>query len=357
MDKTTFNRLLAIGFEKNVSDIHFEVGYPPLFRARGQLIRSKLENLTDEDTQNIVEIILDQSHRKVDEDFTEFDTSYSVSEVGRFRVSIFRQRHHLGVVMRTIPIEVRDFEPLNLPSVLNEISEARHGLILVTGPTGNGKSTTVAAMIKRINESRNANILTIEDPIEFLFSGGKSCVIQREVGIDTPDFQTAIRSAMRMDPDVVMVGELRDLETIDSCIKAAETGHLVISTLHTHNTVSTITRLVSYFPPEAQDILRQRLSEILVAVVSLRLLPTINGEGLIPAVEIMRTTPSIQACIREPDRLSDIKQYMERGREQYQMITFDQYLVHLCQNNLISLDEALAASDSSDLERNLMVTS
>lgn len=356
MDKSTLNRLLAIGFEKGVSDIHFEVGYPPLFRARGQLIRSKLDNLSDQDTQNITQIILESNRRKFSENFNELDTSYSVEDVGRFRVSIFRQRSHFGIVMRVIPIEVLNFESLNLPAILGEIADSSRGLILVTGPTGNGKSTTLASMIRHINDKRYANIITIEDPIEFLFTPDKSCIIQREVGVDTESFATALRGAMRMDPDIIMVGELRDLNTIDACIKAAETGHLVLSTLHTNNATSTITRILSYFPAEAQDVLRQRLADILLATISLRLLTTIDGERRVPAVEIMRTSPTIQACIRET-RLGDLVKHIEKGREENKMQTFDQHLLHLCQNNIVSLDEALQASSSTELERNLMVSS
>ena len=356
MDLETFNRLLAIGFEKGVSDIHFQVGYPPLFRARGQLIHSKLKNLTDQDTHDIVKTILQKNRREVKDHFTEIDTSYSLEEVGRFRVSIFRQQNHFGIVMRAIPIEVRNLEDLNLPSVLAEIGNERRGLILVTGPTGNGKSTTVAALIRHINETRQSNILTIEDPIEFLFSPGKGCVVQREIGVDTPDFSTAVRTAMRMDPDVIMVGELRDLETIDSALKAAETGHLVISTLHTHGIISTIGRILSYFPMDAQEVLRQRLADILIASISLRLLPTKEQDGLVPAVEIMRTTPSIQACIRDPDRFTEIQKYMDKGRDEYQMQTFDQHLLELCKSNVVSLDAALQVSSSTELERNIMVS-
>lgn len=356
MDLATFNRLLAIGFEKGVSDIHFEVGYPPLFRARGQLIRSKLEPLTDKDTQSIAKIIIEQSRREPAKDFTEFDTSYSVSDIGRFRVSMFKQRHCLGIVMRAIPIEVRNVTELNLPPVIDEIIEAPRGLVLITGPTGNGKTTTMAAMIRHLNENHQYNIVTVEDPIEFLYPAGKSCIVQREVGLDTPNFSTAIRTAMRMDPDVLLVGELRDHETIDASLKAAETGHLVVSSLHTNNAATTVTRLMSYFAPEVQEIVRQRLADCLVATISLRLLSTINGDARIPAVEIMRTTPAIQACIRE-GRLADITKHIEKGREQYKMQTFDQHLLHLCQSNLVSLEEALQAASSSDLERNLTVTS
>ena len=268
MDNALLNQILNIAFEKKVSDIHFEVDNPPMFRARGHLIRAKLGNLTKQDTEFVANAVMAQHNRKLPEDLKELDTSYTLANVGRFRVSIFRQRGNLGVVMRVIPPQIGNFEQLNLPPVLGRIAQVPNGLILVTGPTGNGKSTTLACMMKYINDNFDYNIITIEDPIEFLFTSSKSCVIQREVGIDTESFSVALRSAMRMNPDVIMVGEMRDLETMDACVKAAETGHLVLSTLHTQNTASSVNRIVGYFPPEAQENTRQRLAESLIAVIS-----------------------------------------------------------------------------------------
>jgi twitching motility protein PilT len=352
MDIALLKQILEIAFEKNVSDVHFEVDNPPMFRARGHLIRSKLKELTSKDTEFIANAVAEQSKRKLPEDVQEFDTSYSLPDVGRFRVSIFRQRGNLGIVMRVIPHNIGSFEELNLPEVLQEIIKAPNGLILVTGPTGNGKSTTIASMIRYINDIYNYNIITIEDPIEFLFSSNKSCIIQREVGIDTDNFTGALRAAMRMDPDVIMVGEMRDLETIDSCIKAAETGHLVLSTLHTHNAASTINRVVGYFPPQAQDIIRHRLAEILVATVSLRLIRDKSGENILPVIEVMRSTTTIKTCIRD-NRLDEIEQHIEKGRDEYQMQTLDQHLIQLCKQNIITLDEAKRATHSTDIEQKL----
>ncbi|HXC92576.1 MAG TPA: PilT/PilU family type 4a pilus ATPase, partial [Geobacteraceae bacterium] len=254
MDSKILNQILEIAFQKKVSDLHFEVDNPPFFRGRGQLIRSKLPNLTPKDTEFIAATVLEYNGRKLSNDMKELDASYSLSTGGRFRVSIFRQRGNYGIIMRVIPPHIGTLQELNLPQVLAEIVKAPNGLILVTGPTGNGKSTTLASMIRLLNESQTYNIITIEDPIEFLFSSQKSCIIQREVGIDTEDFNAALKASLRMDPDVIMVGELRDKETIDSCIKAAETGHLVFSTLHTQSAVSTINRLLGNFPPESQEI-------------------------------------------------------------------------------------------------------
>src|SRR6266540_1977054 len=299
MDMKILNQILHIAFEKRVSDLHFEVDNPPFFRGRGQLIRSKLPNLTPEDTEFIAKSIMQHNNRLLPEDFTDLDASYSLSNGGRFRVSIFRQRRAIGIVMRVIPPHIGNFQELNLPPVLGELVKAPHGLILVTGPTGNGKSTTLASMIRFLNETCSYNIVTIEDPIEFLFTSSKGCIIQREVGVDTANFSAALRAALRMDPDVIMVGELRDLETIDACIKAAETGHLVLSTLHTHGAAATINRLIGHFPPDSQEVIRHRLADILAATVSLRLVKETTGEHLIPAVEVMRSTSTIQACIRE----------------------------------------------------------
>ena len=355
MDSKTLNQILEIAFAKRVSDVHFEVGNPPFFRAHGQLLRSKLANLTAADTEFIAATIMKNNRRNLPDDFTEFDASYSLANSGRFRVSIFKQRGHIGIVMRVIPPEIGSFSDLKLPAVLSEIVKAPNGLVLVTGPTGNGKSTTLASMINYINEKYSYNIITIEDPIEFLFSSVKSCIIQREVGIDTADFSSALKASLRMDPDVIMVGELRDLETIDACIKASETGHLVFSTLHTQNAASTINRIIGHFPPDSQEIIRQRLADILVATVSLRLVEDKSGEKLIPVVEVMRTTTTIQACIRDGN-LDEIEGHIEKGAAQYQMQSMDQHLIQLCNKGLISMREAKRVSTSMDLERKLTFT-
>jgi len=355
MDMKVLNQILGIAFEKRVSDVHFEVDNPPFFRGRGQLIRSRLPNLTPKDTEFIAAKITEQNNRELPTDLKELDASYSLPNGGRFRVSIFRQRGHIGIVMRVIPPRVGSFKELNLPPVLEEIVTAPNGLILVTGPTGNGKSTTLASMLRYLNDTFNYNIVTIEDPIEFLFTSNKSCIVQREVGLDTADFSAALKAALRMDPDVIMVGEMRDPETIDACIKAAETGHLVLSTLHTQGAASTINRLEGFFPHDAQDLVRQRIADILVAIVSLRLVKDKTGENILPAIEVMRATTTIQACIRE-GRFDEIERHMESGRVQYHMQTLDQHLVQLCRKNIISFDEARRVTRSMDLERKLKFT-
>jgi twitching motility protein PilT len=355
MDINLLNQILGIAFEKRVSDLHFEVDNPPFFRAHGQLIRSKLPSLTAQDTEFIAQTVLAQSNRKLPADLKELDAAYALPNGGRFRVSIFRQRCSIGIVMRVIPPYIAAFNELNLPPVLAEICQAPNGLILVTGPTGNGKSTTLASMLQFINQSESFNIITIEDPIEFLFASDKSCIIQREVGIDTGSFSAALKASLRMDPDVIMVGEMRDLEAIDACIKAAETGHLVFSTLHTQSASSTINRLVGHFPPDTQEVIRQRLADILVATISLRLINDKTGEKVLPVVEIMRTTTTIQACIRD-GRFDEIEKHIENGRNQYQMQSLDQHLVQLCQQDMITFEQAKRITRSMDLERKLTFT-
>ena len=356
MDDKILNQILEIAFQKKVSDVHFEVDNPPFFRARGQFLRSKLPKLTGADTEFIAARILEHNGRSMSSDLKEMDTSFSLPSGGRFRVSIFRQRGSFGIVMRLIPPHIGTFTELNLPPVLGEIAQAPNGLILVTGPTGNGKSTSLASMIRFINENFSYNIITIEDPIEFLFSSQKSCIIQREVGIDTNSFNSAMKAALRMDPDVILVGEMRDKETIDECIKAAETGHLVLSSLHTQGAVSTINRIIGHFPPDSQEILRHRLADILVATVSLRLIKDKTGENILPVVEVMRSTTTIQACIRE-GRLDEIEKHMENGRSQYQMQTLDQHLLQLCKQDMITIEAAKRLTPSMDFERKLIFTS
>jgi twitching motility protein PilT len=353
MDVATLNKILQIAFEKKVSDIHFAIDNPPMLRARGHLLRSKLENLTKKDIEFVASTVMEQHSRKLPEDLKELDTSYTVENVGRFRVSIFRQRGNLGVIMRVIPHQIGTFEELNLPPVLGKIAQAPNGLILVTGPTGNGKSTTLASMVRFLNDNFNYNIITIEDPIEFLFTGNKSCIIQREVGIDTDSFSAALNSAMRMNPDVIVVGEMRNLETIDACIKAAETGHLVLSTFHTYSAASSISRIAGYFPPQAYENTMHRLAESLISTISLRLVNGKKSETIMPVLEVMYATAAIKACIRD-NHLDEIEQYIEKGRDEYNMQTMDQHLVQLCRAELITLDEAKRISRSRDLERKLM---
>ena len=359
MDKATLQKLLAFGIERGVSDIHFEVGYPPHYRLHGELLGAiKVPPLTASDTEAIARMILDERGTPVDftRPFGEIDVSYALATRGRFRASIFRQRGTVGIVMRLIPVNVITLESLNLPPVLAEIADTRRGLILVTGATGNGKTTTIAAMQRYINATRHAHIITIEDPIEFLHEPGKCMIIQREVGSDTESFKDALIAAMRQDPDVIMVGEISDRETAATCLKAAETGHLVISAIHTPDAVSTIQRYVGLFEPDAQDVIRERLGDCLQAVVSLRLLVAKEGRRRLPAVEILRVTRTIRECIRSGGRLSDIPDMIKKGRDLYSMQLFDQHLLDLVNSGLITMETAIyASSNPEELERNLRI--
>ncbi len=355
MDIASFHKLLSFGIDKGASDIHFEVGYSPHYRVNGDLLGAiKIPPLAVSDTEQIATFIL--GHRAKDVDFTrsfgEIDVSYSLNTRGRFRASIFRQRGAVGIVLRSIPFTVKSVDELYLPPVLDEIADARRGLILVTGATGNGKTTTIAALIRHINNARHAHIITVEDPIEYLFEPGKCMIIQREVGTDTDSFREAVTAALRQDPDVIMVGEVRDEETAATCLKAAETGHLVISAIHTPDAVATVQRYIGLFPTAEQDSARERLGDALQAVISLRLLPTANGKGRVPAVEILRVTRTVRECIRTPGRLSDIREVIKKGREIYSMQTFDQHLYELASAGVINKKAALYTSTNpEELER------
>jgi twitching motility protein PilT len=359
MDLPSFHKLLAFGVERGVSDIHFEAGYPPHYRLQGELLGAvKVPPLKPADTERIARFILEPRSQAVDfhRPFSEIDASYSLPGSGRFRASIFRQRGSVGIVMRIIPVTVKGFADLHLPPILGEIAEARRGLVLVTGATGNGKSTTIAAMLRHLNETRRAHIVTIEDPIEFLFEPGRCMIIQRELGTDTVSFREALTAAMRQDPDVVMVGEIREKDTAEICLKAAETGHLVISCLHTADAVGSIQRYVGLFAPEEQDHVRERLGDAMQAVVSLRLLVTRDGKGRVPAVEILRVTRSVRECIRAPGRLGDIPELMRRGRDLYGMQLFDQHLLELVQQQRINMEVAVyASSNPEEFERSLTI--
>ena len=341
MDREKLHRLLRLGIEKGASDIHFQVGYLPLYRFHGELIELRYKVFTAKDTEAISAMLLEGEGHATDLDFNDRDVAYELPGEGRFRVNISRQRRCYNVVLRVIPPEIRGFDSLNLPSGLRELAALGRGYVLVTGSTGMGKSTTLAALIQEVNRTRKLKIVTIEDPIEFVFRHEKSVITQRELGTDTGSFPEALRGALRQDPDVIMVGEMRDLETVETSLKSAETGHLVFSSIHTSDVVSTVNRVVSFFPPEEQLQVRARLAENLQAIVSLRLLPTKKGTGRVPAVEIMRITRTIQECIKDPARTSEIAEFMSRGEG---MQTFDQHLLDLLRANKVSLETALAAA-------------
>jgi len=353
MEREKIHRLLRLGLEKGASDIHFQVGYLPLYRFHGDLVELRFKVLTPEDTEAIARLLLESDPRRDLNGLDELDLAYELPGEGRFRVNISRQRRHFNVVLRVIPPQVRSFEDLNLPGAMKDLAKLQRGYVLVTGATGMGKSTTLATVIQEINNTRKAKIVTVEDPIEFVFTQDKAVITQREIGTDTASFPSALRAALRQDPDVIMVGELRDLETVDTSLKAAETGHLVLATIHTNDVASTINRLVSFFPTEEQPQVRARLADNLKAVVSLRLLPNKKQDGRVPAVEIMRSTRTIQECIKDPARAAQITEFIGRGQTDG-MQTFDQHLLDLLRANKISLETALAAaSNPADFQTRL----
>ncbi|MEO1483585.1 MAG: PilT/PilU family type 4a pilus ATPase [Myxococcota bacterium] len=356
MDQNAFDRILQFGVDRGISDLHFEVGHPPHLRLQGDLLPAKYPPLKSEDTRSIARLLLGPAFQEFADGKFERDVTYSIEGVSRFRATIFWQRGEVGAVLRVIPLHIRSFEQLNLPSSLNDLCIFRRGLILVTGATGNGKSTTMAAMLQRINQTRRAHIVTIEDPIEFLYPKEKSLFIQREVGTDTPSYREALRAALRQDPDVIMLGEVRDYETAEICLKGAETGHLVISAVHTPDAMHTIQRFIGLFPPEDHEAARVRLAEALKATVSLRLLPMSEGQGRVPAVEIMRVTRTIQEAIRNADKQGEITHHISQGRDLYGMQTFDQNLAELFRQKLISFDVAkMAASNPEEFQRSLTI--
>jgi len=326
MEREKLHRLLRLGIEKGASDIHFQVGCLPLYRFHGDLVELRYKVLTPNDTEEIVKILLDGEPSAQDLDFNELDIAFELPDEGRFRVNISRQRRFFNIVLRVIPLQIKTFQDLNLPSVLKEIAQLRRGYVLVTGATGMGKSTTLATMINEINQVRKSKIVTVEDPIEFVFTHDKSIITQREIGTDTNSFPDALRAALRQDPDVIMVGEMRDLETVDTSLKAAETGHLVFSTIHTGDVASTISRLVSFFPTEEQLQVRARLAENLTAVISLRLLVNKKKNGRVPAVEVMRSTRTIQELIKDPTKTHEITEYLGGSRSEW-IQNFDHHLI------------------------------
>ena len=345
-------KIIKAAVDRGASDLHVKAG--DVFRARinGDLVPLTKTKLTPDQTRSIALHLMSNEDDKARLDkILDYDCSWSSAGIGRFRVNIMKQRGSFSIVMRVIPWEIPTFEKLALPPVLAKIASAGRGMILVTGVTGSGKSSTMAALINYINERENRHILTLENPIEFLHTDHASSITQREVGSDTPDFKMGLRAALRQDPDVIMIGEMRDAETVDTAIKAAETGHLLMSTLHTPDAQSTILRIMAMFPPEEQDVIRIRLAESLYAVVSQRLLPRRSGKGRVVAAEIMINTPAIRDLILDGTRIGEVRDFIAEGREQYGMQTFDQCLADLVSSGECTFEVAkAAASNPSDFE-------
>ncbi|MBL8983649.1 MAG: PilT/PilU family type 4a pilus ATPase [Gemmatimonadetes bacterium] len=336
--------ILKAAVDRGASDLHIKAG--DVFRARidGKLIPLTKQALTPEQTRAIALKLISNEKVKANIDsLLDHDCSWGAPGIGRFRVNILRQRSSFMIVMRVIPFRVPTIEQLSLPPVIERIAATERGMVLVTGVTGSGKSSTMAAMMGHINSSMERHIVTLEEPIEFLHRDLKSSITQREIGVDTENFRVGLKAALRQDPDVIVLGELRDTETIDTAMKAAETGHLLLATVHTPDAQATIMRIVSMFPPEEQDVIRIRLSESLAAVVSQRLLPRADGKGRAVACEIMVNTPLIADLILN-QRVSEIRDYMADGRDQYGMQTFDQHLADLVAQGIVTFPTALAAS-------------
>ena len=347
-------KIIKAAVDRGASDLHITAG--DVFRARidGKLVPLTRQALTPEQTKAIaLRLIQTEQVRQQIDSLQDYDCSWGATGIGRFRVNILRQRSSFMIVMRVIPFEVPTFESLRLPKVLERVAKAERGMVLVTGVTGSGKSSTMAALVNHINAHENKHIVTLENPIEFLHRDLQSSVTQREIGVDTDSFAVGLRAALRQDPDVVMIGEMRDPETINTAMKAAETGHLLVSTLHTPDAQTTIVRILAMFPPEEQDIVRIRLAESLHAVVSQRLLPKADGHGRVVAAEVMIVTPTIRDLILEAGRVSEINDYIADGHDQYGMQTFDQHLASLVQSGDVTFEVALAAATRpSDFELN-----
>src|ERR671919_1237907 len=341
--------LLRVACGHNASDLHLKVGAFPVMRIGGELHPiADAPRLKPEDTLDMAFSMMSNRQKQRFKEVSEVDIGYGVSGLGRFRANIFQQRGTVSIVLRVIPDHNKSVAQLGLPSVIDRIAEERRGLILVTGATGSGKSTTLAAMIDRINTTRSGHIVTIEDPIEFLHRDKLAFVTQREVDVDTRSFAEALRGALRQDPDVVLVGEMRDHETIETALTAAETGHLVLSTLHTLDATETITRIVSSFPSHQQKSVRLQLAGILKAVISMRLVRAAKGAGRVPAIEVLVSTGLIRDYIVNEEKTYMIREAIAAGTSQYSMQTFDQSLFHLLQSRLITQEEALHNASNPD---------
>ncbi|WP_020677076.1 type IV pilus twitching motility protein PilT [Geopsychrobacter electrodiphilus] len=343
------NDILELALKSNTSDIHLKAGLPPVFRIDGNLRPlPKAPRLTADEIRVMCEGIMNERQRVRFEDCHEVDLAYGVPGLGRFRVNVFSQRSSVSAVFRAIPYKVLTLDELHLPKVIKKIVSEQRGLVLVTGATGTGKSTTLAAMLDHINSNRTEHIVTIEDPIEYLHRDRKCIINQREVGFDTDSFAVALKSAMRQDPDVILVGEMRDLETTETALAAAETGHLVLSTMHTIDAPETITRIVAMFPPHQQRQIRLQLSGVLKGVISQRLIPRSEGKGRVAAVEVMVSTARIRDLIDDREKTIHLKDAIASGHTTYGMQTFDQSLMQLVKENIITFDEALRQSSNPD---------
>jgi twitching motility protein PilT len=343
------DRVLQAARQLGASDVHLKAGLPPIFRIKGDLRTVRdVPPLTRDVLQTFALGIMNDRQREIYERHWDVDLAYATNDGARYRVNVFQQRGAVGMVMRLIPPDVPPFQKLNLPGAVLDLADSERGMVLVTGVTGSGKSTTLAAMVDYINSKRACHIVTIEDPIEYAFKDRRSVINQREIGFDTTTFAKALRAALRQDPDVIFVGEMRDMETIETAMLAAETGHLLVSTLHTLDAVETINRIVSVFTPHQQGQARLQLSGVLRGVISQRLVKRADGKGMIPAVEILVNTARVRELIADPKRTREIHEAIATGRDPYGMISFDQSLTELVRGNLVTYEEALASATNPD---------
>ncbi len=342
------NELLKTAHSMGASDVHLKVGSQPIMRVNGELIPLQENRLSPEETLKIAFAVMSAGQRETFKKKNDIDLAYSLPGLGRFRCNVFIQRGTVGLVFRVIPMRIPTIEELLLPDIIKKISLEPRGLILVTGTTGSGKTTTLAAMIDNININMTDHIMTIEDPIEYLHRDKRSIVNQREVGNDTESFGKALRAALRQDPDVILVGEMRDFETIQTALVAAETGHLVLSTLHTIDATETVNRIISVFPPYQHKQVRMQLASVLKSILSMRLVPRQDGKGRVPAVEVLVATAMIKDCILDPEKTKMITEVIAQGTIHYGMQTFDQSLFNLFKSGLISYEEALRRATNPD---------
>ncbi len=341
------HELLKLAVQRHASDLHLKVGAPPVLRIDDTLVHLQEQpRVNQADLNTIITLLTSERQRQQFAERRELDLAYEVQGLGRFRANLFQQRGTLALAFRVIPLLVQTIEELNLPPIIGKLAMDPRGMLLVTGSAGSGKSTTLAAMIEHINANGSGHILTIEDPIEFLHRDKRCLINQREVGIDTESFAEALRSALRQDPDVILVGEMRDFDTVSTAILAAETGHLVMSTLHTIDAAETVNRIISIFPPYQQKQIRLQLASVLRGIISMRLVPQAEGKGRMPAVEVMVATATIRECVADPDKTRRIHEVIAAGGSEYGMQTFDQSLMTLYQRGLVSYEEALRWSSN-----------
>ena len=348
MAELKIEQLLRAMVDNKASDLHIRTGVPPIYRINGSLTKLFETRVDPGMMDSFLDDIMNRDQKLRFEQNKECDFAVGARDMGRFRVNVFRQRGTIAIVIRHIKAKIPAFEELHLPDVIRDMALTRRGLVLVTGTTGSGKSTTLASMLDYINQKEAVNIITVEDPIEYLYKDEKAIISQREIGVDTLSYANALRAALRQDPDVLLVGEIRDLETMQIALTAADTGHMVFATIHTTNATETIQRVLSMYPPHQHDEIRLLLAEVLAGIISLRLLPTADGQGRVPAAEVLVNTAAIKEYIRDKDKLELVEQAIAEGHMQYRSQTFDQALLNLYQSGQITLETAMNAATNKD---------